>query len=141
MVIASVGAPARGVGLDAEVVVGLDGLSTPVNIVIDNVGGAQLVAAWELLAPGGNLQSVGWSSGEAAVFPPYTTVGLARSLTSFLIDKHRAGADLAKLVGHLAAGTLTVDIGWQGPLTDFAAAATALRGRKITGKAVLRVRD
>jgi NADPH2:quinone reductase len=139
-VIASVGSRARGAGLDAEVVVGLDGLSTPVNIVIDNVGGPQLVAAWELLAPGGNIQSVGWSSGEQAVFPPYTTVGLAKSLTSFLIDNHRAGADLAKLVAHLAAGSLTVELGWQGDLTDFAAAATALRGRQVTGKAVLRVR-
>jgi NADPH:quinone reductase-like Zn-dependent oxidoreductase len=140
-VIASVGSAARGAGLDAEVVVGLDGLSTPVNIVIDNVGGPQLVAAWELLAPGGNIQSVGWSSGEPAVFPPYTTVGLARTLTSFLIDGRRAGADLATLVGHLAADTLTVDLGWQGALTDFAAAAAALRGRRVIGKAVLQVRN
>jgi NADPH:quinone reductase-like Zn-dependent oxidoreductase len=140
-VVASVGSAARGAGLNAEVVVGLDGLSTPVNIVIDNVGGPQLVAAWELLAPGGNIQSVGWSSGEPAVFPPYTTVGLARTLTSFLIDGRRAGADLATLVGHLAAGTLTVELGWQGTLTDFAAAASALRGRRVAGKAVLRVHN
>jgi NADPH:quinone reductase len=140
-VIASVGSPARGIGLDAEVVVGLDGLGTPVNVVIDNVGGPQLVAAWELLAPGGNLQSVGWSSGEPAVFPPYTTVGLAKTLTSFLIDGRRAGTDLTELVAQLAAGRLPVALGWQGDLTDFAAAATTLRGRQVAGKAVLRVRD
>src|SRR5262249_38383242 len=71
-VIASVGSPARGEGLAAdEIIVGLDGLTKPVDVVIDNVGGPQLVDAWGQLAPGGNLQSIGWSSGEPAVFPPY----------------------------------------------------------------------
>jgi NADPH:quinone reductase len=73
-VIASVGSVARGEGLAKagadEVVVGLDGLDQPVDVVLDNVGGPQLVAAWELLAPGGSLQSIGWASGEPAVFPP-----------------------------------------------------------------------
>ena len=67
-VIASVESAARAAGLDAEVVVGLDGVSE-VDVVIDNVGGPQLVAAWGLLAPGGNVQSIGWSSGEPAAFP------------------------------------------------------------------------
>jgi hypothetical protein len=44
-----------------------------------------MVAAWELLAPGGTLQSIGWTSGEPAVFPAYSTVGPPKSLTSFLI--------------------------------------------------------
>jgi NADPH:quinone reductase len=55
-VIASVGAPARGEGLGAagadQVVIDLDGVDQPVDVVLDNVGGPQLVAAWELLAPG-----------------------------------------------------------------------------------------
>ncbi|HWM07243.1 MAG TPA: zinc-binding dehydrogenase, partial [Actinophytocola sp.] len=64
-VIASVGSPARAVRSGAhEVVVGLDGVGGPVDVVLDSVGGRQLVAAWELLAPGGSLQSVGWTSGE-----------------------------------------------------------------------------
>jgi len=138
-VLASVGSPARGAGLDAEVIVGLDGLTEPVDIVIDNVGGPQLVAAWALLAPGGVVQSIGWSSGEPAVFPPYATVGPAKSLTSFLIDTATAGADLGELLARLADGTLTVDLGWQGDLADVAEAAAALRGRRIAGKAVLRV--
>jgi NADPH:quinone reductase-like Zn-dependent oxidoreductase len=53
-----------GEGLDKagadEVVVGLDGIDAPVDVVLDNVGGPQLVAAWQLLAPGGSLQSIGW---------------------------------------------------------------------------------
>jgi NADPH2:quinone reductase len=85
-VIASVGSLARGEGLDEagaeEVVVGLEGLDQPVDVVLDNVGGPRLVEAWHLLAPGGNLQSIGWTSGEPAVFDPYSTVGPAKSLST-----------------------------------------------------------
>ena len=75
--------PRRGLaeaGAD-EVVVGLDGVDQPVDVVMDNVGGPLLVAAWELLAPGGSLHSIGWTAGEPAVFPPYSTVGPPKSLT------------------------------------------------------------
>jgi NADPH:quinone reductase len=131
----------RGEGLSAdEVIVGLTGLADPVDVVIDNVGGPQLVEAWGMLAPGGSVQSIGWSSGEPAVFPPYSTVGPAKSLTSFLIDASTAGSDLAELVAHLAADRLKVEIGWQGDLSNHAEAAKALRGRQIAGKAILEVR-
>jgi NADPH:quinone reductase len=86
-VIASVGSVARGQGLGErgadEVVVGLDELKQPIHVILDNVGGPQLVAAWRLLAPGGSLQSIGWTSGEPAVFPPYSTIGPAKSISSF----------------------------------------------------------
>ncbi|WP_424642385.1 zinc-binding dehydrogenase [Embleya sp. AB8] len=141
-VIASVGSAARGEGLVEagadEVVIGLAGLDRPVDVVIDSVGGPQLVAAWNLLAPGGSVQSVGWTSGEPAVFPPYATVGPAKSLTSFVIEGD-AGADLAVLAELAAEGALTVEIGWQGSWERFAEAAEALRGRRISGKAVLEV--
>jgi NADPH:quinone reductase len=138
-VIASVGSPRRGDGLDAhEVIVGLDGLGAPVDVVLDNVGGPQLVAAWRLLAPGGRLQSIGWSSDEPAIFPPYSTIGPAKSLTSFLANGP-AGAELADLVRLVASGELAVEIGWRGPLERFAEAAAALRGRRIAGKAVFDV--
>ncbi|MFE9624008.1 zinc-binding dehydrogenase [Streptomyces sp. NPDC006527] len=141
-VIASVGSAARGEGLAAlgadEVLVGLDGLDRPVDVVVDSVGGPQLVAAWGLLAPGGSVQSVGWTSGEPAVFPPYATVGPAKSLNSFVIEGP-AGADLATLAELAAEGALTVEIGWQGSWERFAEAAGALRGRRVAGKAVLEV--
>jgi NADPH:quinone reductase-like Zn-dependent oxidoreductase len=141
-VIASVGSAARGAGLGEagadEVIVGLEGLEQPVDVVIDGVGGPQMVAAWNLLAPGGSLQSVGWTSGEPAVFPPYATVGPAKSLSSFVIDSP-AGADLATLAELAAEGALTVDIGWQGSWERFAEAAEALKGRRVSGKAVLEV--
>jgi NADPH:quinone reductase len=141
-VIASVGSAARGEGLVEagadEVLIGLEGLQRPVDVVIDSVGGPQLVAAWNLLAPGGSVQSVGWTSGEPAVFPPYATVGPAKSLTSFVIEGD-AGADLAVLTELAAEGALTVEIGWQGSWDRFDEAAEALRGRRVSGKAVLQV--
>ena len=142
-VIASVGSPSRGEGLAKagadEVVVGLDGVDQPVEVVLDNVGGPLLVAAWELLAPGGSLHSIGWTAGEPAVFPPYSTVGPPKSLTSFL-NQGEAGGELATLVRLVAAGRLAVEVGWRGPWERVAEAAQALVGRRVNGKAVLDVR-
>ena len=142
-VIASVGSPSRGEGLAEagadEVVVGLDGVDQPVEVVLDNVGGPLLVAAWELLAPGGSLHSIGWTAGEPAVFPPYSTVGPPKSLTSFL-NQGEAGGELATLVQLVAAGRLAVEVGWRGPWERVAEAAQALVGRRVNGKAVLDVR-
>jgi NADPH:quinone reductase len=139
-VIASVGSIARGDGLAElganEVVVGLEGLDQPVDVVLDNVGGPQMVQAWHLLAPGGNLQSIGWTSGEPAVFAPYSTVGPPRSLCSFL-NQGPGAADLATLVALVADGSLRVEIGWRGPWQRIAEAVAALRGRQVNGKAVL----
>lgn len=142
-VIASVGSLARGEGLARagaeEVVVGLDGVDQLVDVVLDNVGGPQLVEAWTLLAPGGNLQSIGWTSGEPAVFDPYSTVGPPKTLSSFL-NAGEAGPDLATLVKFVADGSLCVEIGWRGTWDRIAEAVRALRGRRVSGKAVLDVR-
>ncbi len=142
-VIASVGSLARGEGLSEtgadEVVIGLEGVDQPVDVVLDNVGGPQLVAAWQLLAPGGSLHSIGWTAGEPAVFPPYSTIGPPKSLTSFL-NQGAAGSELATLVQLVAAGRLAVQVGWRGPWEQVAEAAQALLGRRVNGKAVLDVR-
>jgi NADPH:quinone reductase len=142
-VIASVGSAARGEGLAEagadQIVVGLDGIDQPVDVVLDNVGGPTLVAAWKLLAPDGSLQSIGWSSDEPAVFPPYSTIGPPKSLSSFLIEGDVGGA-LATLLGLLAAGDLSVEIGWRGPLERAEEAAGALLARRVRGKAVFDVR-
>ncbi|MEQ4717644.1 zinc-binding dehydrogenase [Nonomuraea sp. B19D2] len=137
--IASVGSPARGNGLAYagadEVVVGLDDIKEPVDIVVETVGGPHLVTAWELLAPGGSLQSVGWTSGEPAVFPPYATVGPPKTLTSY-VNQFGAAEDLAELVRLTAEGALVPEIGWRGSWERFAEASDALRGRRVPGKAV-----
>lgn len=141
-VIASVGRQERSAGLTElgadEVVVGLDGIDVPVDVVLDMVGGSQLVAAWQLLAPGGNLQSIGWTSGEQAVFPPYSTIGPPKSLTSFL-NEGPVAADLVDLLGLVESGALPVEIGWRGSLERFEDAADALRSRRVNGKVVLDV--
>jgi NADPH:quinone reductase len=143
-VIASVGSAARGEGVAKlgahEVVVGLEDIDQPVDVVLDNVGGSQLVTAWNLLAPGGSLQSIGWASGEPAVFPPYSTfaLGPAKTLSSFG-DAAAVGADLATLAGLLADGKLVAQVGWRGPWDRVTEAAQALSGRRVAGKAVLDV--
>jgi D-arabinose 1-dehydrogenase-like Zn-dependent alcohol dehydrogenase len=91
-----------------------------------------------MLAPGGNIQCIGASSGEPATFPPYSTVGPAKSLHSFLITSPVA-SDLASLVRLVASGSLRVPIGWRGPLTRIDDAVTALLRRRVAGKAVLDV--
>ncbi|HEY3716949.1 MAG TPA: zinc-binding dehydrogenase [Jatrophihabitantaceae bacterium] len=140
-VVASVGSTSRGDDLGKlgarEVVVDLAGVE-PVDAVIDNVGGPHLVRAWDLLAPGGTLQSVGWTSGEPAIFAPYATIGPLKSLNSYLTTGD-VGADLAALVRLVETGGLSVQVGWRGKLSDFADAAEGLRGRRIRGKAVMDV--
>ncbi|MGW1995130.1 zinc-binding dehydrogenase [Embleya sp. NPDC001921] len=143
-VIASVGAPERAAGLvdlgAAEIVTGLEGIDEPLDLVLDNVGGPQLVAAWGLLAPGGGIRSIGWASGEPAVFPPYSTfaLGATRTLSSFG-DASSPGADLATLVALVAAGELVVEVGLREPWERVARAFEALAGRRVAGKVVLDV--
>jgi NADPH:quinone reductase-like Zn-dependent oxidoreductase len=139
-IVAAVGSTSKTEGLQDlgadEVIVGLEKVVEPVDIVVDNVGGATLVAAWDLLAPGGSLQSVGWASGERAEFRPYATIGAPKSLTSFLIGGD-VGADLASLVSMVQEHRLAVDIGWRGSWTDIHAAADAMLGRSLRSKAIL----
>jgi hypothetical protein len=47
------------------------------------------------------------------------------------------GPDLSYLLDLVAAGKLTVDVGWRGSWRKFDDAAQALLDRNITGKAVL----
>jgi len=139
-VIASVGSAARGEGLRelgaSEVVVGLEGVAAPIHVVLDNVGGPQLVAIWGLLGEGGIVQCIGGTSRQEASFPSLT--GMQRSLNAFTKGPH-SGADLAYLMELMQRGQLQVDIGWRGSWTRIAEAANALFGRQVTGKAVLDV--
>ncbi|GAA3531016.1 zinc-binding dehydrogenase [Nonomuraea rosea] len=149
-VIASVSHPgrardltARRAGTDApgtvEVVTGLDGVD-PVHVVVEVLGGPTLVTAWGLLEPGGNLQSIGWASGEDAVFVPNSTfsLGEARSLSSFG-DVTAPAADLAQLLALMETGDLAVDVGLRVPWERPAEAQTAQLARTASGKIVLDV--
>jgi NADPH:quinone reductase-like Zn-dependent oxidoreductase len=141
-VIAVIGDTARAdelaeLGAD-EVITDLAAVNEAVDLVLDTVGGPQLVAAWQLLAPGGNVQCIGASSGLPASFPAYATVGPAKTLSSFLITAP-VGPDLAALVRLVEAGQLRVPIAWRGPLARIGEAAEALTARRVGGKAVLDV--
>lgn len=141
-VIAAVGSPDSGKGLDAlgahRIVTALDDVGAEVDGIIETVGGASLVACWGLLAPGGQIQSVGWASGEPAVFPEngLFALGTARSIHSFG-NVAEASADLGYLMSLLASGELSAEIGWRGPWTAVAEAAGELFARRVRGKIVL----
>lgn len=141
-VIASVGSRPRIEGLAElgahEVAVGLDTVSGPVDVVIENIGGRTLVRAFELLAPGGSLQSIGGTSGDPAAFPAYATVGPAKSLSAFTAGD-LFGGDLQYLLALLETGKLRAQIGWRGPWDQAPHAVAALLGRQIRGKAILDV--
>ncbi|HEY4453323.1 MAG TPA: zinc-binding dehydrogenase [Pseudonocardiaceae bacterium] len=134
-----VAATSRPDGLDAlgahEIVADLDGIE-PVDVVLENVGSQMLVAAWQALAPGGIIQSIGWTRYEPAVFPHFIADGEPRSIHSFKPGRE-FGPDLAFLLGLLAAGRLPVEVGWRGSWEHFAEAADALLDRRVPGKAVL----
>lgn len=139
-VIASVGSAARGEGLRAlgadEIVVGLEGLASPIHVVIDSVGGSQLVKAWGLLGEGGVVQCIGTTSQEPAAFP--SLVGMKRTIEAFTKGPH-SGEDIAYLMGLMQTGKLQVDVGWRGSWSRIAEAGAALFGRQVAGKAVLDV--
>jgi NADPH2:quinone reductase len=126
-------------GLEAlgahEIVTDLDGIE-PVDVVLENVGSRMLVAAWQALAPGGVIQSIGWTRYEPAVFPHFIADGEPRSIHSFKPGRE-FGPDLAFLLGLLASGRLALEVGWRGSWERFADAADALLDRRIPGKAVL----
>jgi NADPH:quinone reductase-like Zn-dependent oxidoreductase len=126
-----------------EVAMGLTGVTEPVDVVIDTVGGDQLAAAYALLAPDGSLQSVGWASGHEATLPVGSTLG-SRTPKAIVSVYNGVGltdrqAQLRRLLALVAAGRLRVPVGWRGPWDKIADAAEALGSRTLRGKAVLDV--
>lgn len=143
-VIASVGSEASGVGLaelGADVVtVGLDDVREGVDLVVESVGGRQLVQAFDLLNRDGNIQSLGWASQEEAVFGNLGTVGRSgRHIHGFLISEYAIAPLVKPLLGWIADGKLKVDVTWRGSWENYAEAVDTLVGRRLYGKAVLDV--
>jgi NADPH:quinone reductase-like Zn-dependent oxidoreductase len=143
-VIAAVGSPARGAGLTElgadEVVVGLDDVREPVFGVLENVGGALLVAAFGLVGDGGSLQSIGMASGEPSTidFEAERQSGARKRLEPFTVRTPFA-SDLSYLLDLVAAGELDPQVGLRTSWDDVADAAAALLGRTVAGKVVLDV--
>ncbi len=128
-------------GLGADLVVSsLDDVKEGIDLVIDNVGGPQLVHAFRLLNRNGNVQSLGWTSQEDAVFGNLATVGpVGRHIHGFLISEYRVGPYLKSLLGWLRDGRLKTEIKWRGSWEDYPQAVSALLERRLHGKAVLDV--
>ncbi|WP_067545405.1 zinc-binding dehydrogenase [Nocardia crassostreae] len=138
------GASLRALGA-AEVLADPAELRSPVDGVVDMVGGRQLVDAYQRLSAGGTLVSVGHSAGADEIFPYGALFGDQdrhdRSLvTFFLLTCSNLGPDLSWLAGQVAAGALDPAITWRGDWSRVAEAAEALRTRRLHGKAVLEVR-
>jgi NADPH:quinone reductase len=144
-VIACVGASERAAGLAAlgaaEVVLHLGGLA-PVYGVLENVGGNLLAQAYDLVEPGGWVQSIGMASLEP------TSIDFERArlrgggrIEAFNVFSHGGGfaRDLEWLLELVARGELDPQIGWRSPWGRIADAVAAFRARQVRGKAVLDV--
>jgi NADPH:quinone reductase-like Zn-dependent oxidoreductase len=133
----------RALGAD-EVVAAPGDFHGQVDAVVDMVGGPQLVAAYDRLAAGGTLVSVGHATDEGEQFPFGALFGNDgrhdRSIVTFyLMDCPNVGPDLAWLAGAVAARRLDPQISWRGSWKDAAEATGALLERRLHGKAVLDV--
>ncbi|QFZ19999.1 zinc-binding dehydrogenase [Saccharothrix syringae] len=134
------GAGLRALGADEVVVDPAD--TDPVHGVLDMVGGAQLVSAYDRLAGGGTLVAIGHATDQGEHFPFGAFFGDGdrhdRSVTSFFLGAVRGlGADLTWLAGAVASGRLDPQIAWRGSWRDVAEATALLRERRLHGKAVL----
>ncbi|MGW2156188.1 zinc-binding dehydrogenase [Nonomuraea sp. NPDC001699] len=146
-VIAATGDPARhgealrALGAD-EVVASPAESGGRLDGVLDLLGGAPLVEAFDQLTEGGTLVAVGHSTGEGESFPFGALFGGAdrhdRSLVTFhLLYCQGLRRDLTWLAGQVAGGTLSPEITWRGGWDDATEAVTALLERRVHGKAVL----
>jgi NADPH:quinone reductase-like Zn-dependent oxidoreductase len=145
-VIASVSSAAKANGLEElganEIVVGVDGITAikqPIDIVLDALGGAYMVAAWERLSATGTMISYGWATREPAMFPPFSLVGHhGRKIVSYSSATSN-GKTIETLLELVATRRLRVNIGKRGSWKAIHEAIDALWGRRVSGKIVLDV--
>jgi NADPH:quinone reductase-like Zn-dependent oxidoreductase len=124
----------------AEVTVGLDDVTEPVFGVLDNVGGPLLAQAFGLVGDGGSVQSIGMASNQPTTidFEVERNRGARKRLEPFTV-RVPFQADLDYLIELLATGRLDPQIGLRDSWDNVTAAAEALLGRRVAGKAILEV--
>ncbi|MFI0710809.1 zinc-binding dehydrogenase [Streptomyces inhibens] len=141
-VFAFVGSPARGAGLTAlgadHVLTGPADLDAPVDIVLDNVGGALLGELLGRIAPDGKVISIGATSGEPTPIQPYQLIAGRLTLIGIQAGGN-TGADLGHLVRLAAEGRLQASVDRVADWEQAGETATALLNREIRGKAVLTI--
>lgn len=114
------------------------------DVILESVGGASLTNALSLIAPHGTIVVFGNSSGEETPFNLFQLFGHEgmRLQTFFSYNPGTItplSADLATLVTLMAAGKLRAPIGLETRWRELVPSLTALRDRRIQGKAVFHV--
>jgi NADPH:quinone reductase-like Zn-dependent oxidoreductase len=129
-----------------EVVEALEPEGDAFDVILDSVGGAVLAAAIGRIAPGGDIVSVGNSSGEETTFDVRTLFRRAHGARlhgylshTALAEDHSGARDLRALADLVAAGRLRTEVSMAVDWHEADAAITALLQRRVNGKAVLRI--
>ncbi|WNV87168.1 zinc-binding dehydrogenase [Umezawaea sp. Da 62-37] len=144
-VTASVGGPGREAGLRElgarEVVTDLSTVDGRFDLVLDTVGGPHVARAWDLLAEGGAIHLVGSASGQDTTFAAGSlfAFGAPRTINSFGDASSPVAGELADLLGLVASGRLSAQVGRRGDWKDVDDAVRALFAREVHGKVVLDV--
>lgn len=114
-----------------------------VDVVYDGVGKDTFMASLAALRPRGMGVLFGGASGQVPPFDLQTLNALGSlyvtrpTLMSYLLDRKELLWRAGDVLGDLADGSLTVQIGARFPLEDAASAYEALEGRATTGKVLL----
>jgi NADPH:quinone reductase-like Zn-dependent oxidoreductase len=131
-----------------------------VDAVFDNIGGATLRRSWSLLAPGGTLVSYAIAAaaqGTGALVPQFLALLARLAGWTILPNGHRASfydvwsgrrlrparfrarlhQDMSAVLGLLADGVLTAEVGACFPLTEVSAAMRLAESHTVRGKVVL----
>jgi NADPH:quinone reductase-like Zn-dependent oxidoreductase len=115
----------------------------PFHLVLDGVGGPLLTQAVHRMAPDATAVLYGGVGGssELRLRDFYAAGAYNARVVGFVstVPEQTKGEDLAILVGLVADGRLTPQIGWIGDWTQTAAAFDAMARRTFRGKAVLTV--
>ena len=113
-----------------------------VDVVLETAGGETVGQALDAMAPFGRMVFIGQSSGKTALIDPWRLTVPNHTVTGLYINAYAAMPDVAlstlgELIGYVAAGKLSVQVGTVLPLSQAAEAHRLLEGRLTTGKVVL----
>jgi NADPH:quinone reductase-like Zn-dependent oxidoreductase len=143
-----VGRPERATGLAERgataVVANIQEAEGLFDLILESVGGSSLAGAISKVAPGGTIAVFGNTSREETSlnFANFAGHAGARLLAFFIYESGTPasmGVDLATLVSLVASEKLIPEIGLEDSWHNLYRAATALRDRKINGKAVFHI--
>ncbi|MFF9315374.1 zinc-binding dehydrogenase [Streptomyces sp. NPDC014748] len=139
-VVAVVGDPARGAGLTelgaGQVVSDPADIATPVDVLLDQVGGPLLARLLERMADDGTVISIGAASGLDTPLAPYRLVEKRLTLIGIQAGG-RTGADLEHLARLVAEDRLRVSASRVADWRSAGELAEDVVARRVRGKAVL----